>query len=123
MSIAPEDLLTWADSLPSGSEVCCRAAVSRAYYAAYHDCVSFHDALPVPGIAPPHGGVHELLCGRLQNPAPETKDPLRTRSRTRAQFLRALKHMRTVADYYLQDNVDHAVVANAISKARQIMQT
>ena len=118
MSTTPDDLLAWVKGQSAETEAACRAVVSRSYYAAYHHCDAFHNALPSPGAAlPGSGGVHDQLIHRLQNPAPETKDDLRVRSKRKVQFLRTLKHMRVSADYFLQTDLDSVSTSNAVAKA------
>lgn len=121
MSLTPDALLIWAKTQQQDTEAGCRAVVSRSYYAAFHHCDVFHTTLPAPGVAAPTGGMHDDLCHRLQQPAPETKDELRIRSKRKASLLRALKHMRVEADYQLQNTVDQADANNAAAKAEQAM--
>ena len=61
MSVTPNDLLNFARELHQGvsAEVNDRNTISRAYYAAYHAAMAFHEALPSGGDVPPdHVGAH-----------------------------------------------------------------
>lgn len=120
MSLTPEELLEWAKNQPQDAEASCRAVMSRAYYAAYHHCHAFHLSLPAPGISSETGGVHEKLIHQLQYPAPETKGELRVQSKRKAQLLRALKHIRVMADYDLQTDIDDTYSSNAVAKAETL---
>ncbi len=125
MSITPESLMKWVESLDLDCEEACRASVSRAYYAAYHDCLDFHNALPAPGASRTGCGVHENLIYQLQNPSPESKkDPeLSKRSKTRAYLLRVIKPFRVQADYSLAINFDKCDADNMTAKALETMKT
>ena len=97
------DLLEWSrNNISTDCEVTLRAAGSRAYYFAYHECKRWHDELPVPGsdtgVA---GGVHQRLINRLSKPAPEIDSEIRKKSRTIAYILGAMKALRHKADYDL----------------------
>lgn len=120
MSVAPEDLLQWSKQQPRIGECDQRAVVSRAYYAAYHDCVQWHSGLPAPGILSPTkaGGVHHELIDRLSNPATSVSLSKKTLSRQRAYMLRELHALRVNADYKLQGPVPDA--ADAVQKAEKI---
>ena len=123
MSITPASLIKWAESIPLDCEENYRASASRAYYAAYHDCQAFHGSLPAFGIGLTSCGVHENLVHRLQHPAPETKEPERTRSKKRGQYLRAIKHLRGRADYDITLEFDECDARNMLAKASEIMRT
>jgi len=123
MTISPQCLLSWAENQPKTDETDYRACISRAYYAAYHDCKRFHDSLPSPGAGASSGGVHEDLCHRLIHTSPETKkdQQLNERSQKRVAFLRPLKHKRGIADYELNETISLTDAANIIAKAKLIM--
>lgn len=103
MSITAADLRALASDLANQSGECAhRAAISRAYYAAFHHCRQWHDSLPAPGSSTGKGGgAHQLLINQLQNPAPEVIDPNRQKSRRAAVNLTALRAQRNIADYDL----------------------
>lgn len=46
MPVTPPDLLRFAKTLECNSETACRAAISRAYYCAYHAAVPIAQRLP-----------------------------------------------------------------------------
>ncbi len=105
----PVELFELAKELRvAGSEVRFRAAASRAYYALYHHCLAFHNALPVPGIsaAAGIGGDHINLVHQLTHPAPEiSKDrpEIHDRSRRLGVMLNTMRGLRHNADYRLSD--------------------
>jgi len=70
MSVQASDLLALAGTLASGvCEAEWRCAVSRGYYAAFHACGDWHNALPMPGSnSGLGGGMHQELINRLRNP-------------------------------------------------------
>lgn len=121
MSVSPLDLLQWAKQQPSHSECDHRAVVSRAYYAAYHDCVQWHSALPAPGSLSPSfkgGGMHHELFDRLSNPGAGMDGPKKMHSRKRAYALRELHALRVNADYKLQEPAPDGI--DAVQKAERI---
>jgi hypothetical protein len=123
MSITPASLMKWVESLDLDCEEACRASVSRAYYAAYHDCLAFHGGLPTQGVSRTACGIHENLIHQLQHPSPETKKnpELINRSKTRAYLLRVIRPFRVQADYEMRQDIDHCYTSNAIAKASQVM--
>lgn len=122
MSVAPADLLAWAQTVPCANEVEARAAVSRAYYAAFHRCKDWHAKLPVPGfnVGPP-SGVHQQLLNQLRNPAPQCSSAQASLSRQLSYALQDLKGDRFSADYELHKTIGSADVAVACSKAATIL--
>ena len=66
MPISPKQLLDYAISLSSSSfEMDCRMSANRAYYAAYHKCISLANDMDPP--AKTSGGVHEQLVKTFEN--------------------------------------------------------
>lgn len=122
MSIAKEDLLTLAGELvESASEVHWRSGVSRAYYAAYHGCQEWHEALPMPGILGGPTGVHQSFLHQLRNPAPETKGDIRVLSKALAPFLESLRNSRNEADYHLDSFINQEYARNALERAKHLL--
>lgn len=123
MSVTKEDLLLLANELVlAASEVQWRAAVSRAYYAAYHGCLEWHSGMPLPGSSNGiGGGVHQQLLNRLRNGAPEWSQPQRTLGRVLCHQLGALKARRTIADYDLGEPFDNALAAANCASAAQLV--
>lgn len=125
MSVDKEALLALANELGSGvSECYLRTSISRAYYAAYHGCDTWHKALPMPGTdTGPAGGRHQQLLNRLYNPAPEVKDPVeRSTSKILSSQLGALRGYRVTADYMLGETVDQALQATSYALAQKIFE-
>lgn len=99
-----------------------RSAVSRAYYAAYHDCLGWEQTLGFCGIEPPDlRGSHILLSSRLSSPHPMIAPNSKSLSRQRGYALRAFHTMRVVADYKLEQSVSLEDAHQAIADARRIM--
>ncbi|QGJ20341.1 hypothetical protein [Polaromonas sp. Pch-P] len=126
MSITPTDLLGLAAQLAAASdatEVSYRGAVSRAYYAAYHDSDVWHSQLPVPGFLPAQfaGGMHSQLCHRLANPDATLHADRKVRSKQRGYVLKVLHALRICSDYELSEVVGAEDSQQAISDAQKII--
>ena len=122
MSVTKEDLLLLANELlQRATEVHCRAAVSRAYYAAFHGCVAWHAGMSVPGSNTGNGGVHVQFISRLRNGAPEWSASHRILGRVIAAQLSALKLQRKIADYDLDEPFDNALAMSNCALAAQIL--
>ena len=123
MSIQKEDFLTLASELCVGTaETHWRSAVSRAYYAAYHGCNDWHDALPMPGSnSGPNGGVHQKLINRLRNPDTTVPATARDLSKILGTKLDVLRGQRGKADYQLPETVDIIQAQNAYELATVIL--
>lgn len=123
MSTTVSGLLASAEFLlQNGSnEADRRACISRAYYAAYHDCKCWHDALPIMGALPAQGGgVHADLIGRLQNPLVRDSEQAKN-SRRRAYMLKAMKDVRTKADYQLSDEISSVETEQLLVNAKAVI--
>lgn len=123
MSVTKEDLLQLARELVlTADEVQWRAAVSRAYYAAYHGCVVWHEGMPTPGSAGSKPvGVHQTLLNQLRNGAPEWTPDHKFLGRTLSAQLNALKAKRKVADYSLDEFFDQALAASDCAAAENLV--
>jgi uncharacterized protein (UPF0332 family) len=122
MSITASDIVTHAKALQAnGSEAEQRNVMSRAYYAAYHDCNAWHRALPTPGSVgtAAAGGVHSQLIAVLSNPMVKGRDA--TRSKMRGYRLKALKMIRTKADYQLEESIETSEAPQSIEDAEAIL--
>lgn len=124
MSVTASDIIALAKTLhgQQHSEAHHRAVVSRAYYAAYHDCYAWHVALPSPGTcgsATQASGVHDQLIASLTNPTVKGQDA--TKSRMRGYALKALKQMRVCADYRLAETVTDHDALQAIANSENIL--
>lgn len=105
------------------AEVQCRTAISRAYYAAYHDSKDWHGALPVPGrlTGTSSVGVHAELTQRLSSPDASLAADQKTKSRKRAYALRELHQQRVDADYDLAESIGAELARQAIQNAKTII--
>lgn len=125
MPVVCTDFFAFAESIKADSdEISFRAAISRAYYGAYHACQQWHDTkLPVAG----HdigmsGGVHQTLINQLTNPDPGCGRDLGNYSKSLGYGLRALKELRTTADYQLSETVDKEQMRNARAQAKLLIE-
>lgn len=90
-------------------EVSQRSAISRAYYAAYHEAKAWHCNLPEPGtMGNAKGGSHDILIHQLANPMGRTKrdSGLQNQSKRFANELQRLRALRNAADYDINDVFD-----------------
>ncbi|SPD65474.1 conserved protein of unknown function [Cupriavidus taiwanensis] len=101
-----------AQKLPETCEESCRAKISRAYYALFHEAKLFHQALPSKGHLPADGGgVHKKLYFALCNPT-VTDDALQAKSRLAGTHLGLARELRDSADY----EMGSAVTKNDVMK-------
>lgn len=123
MSSTHQDLIGLAHELKTGAtEAHWRSAVSRGYYAAYHGCQIWHNALKVPGSNEgPPGGSHQQLINRLGHPAPEVKGGERPLSKSLSTFLGLLHIKRCAADYQLDKTIDQVAAQTACKEAELIL--
>ncbi len=122
MSIQPTDLLDLAERLETGAECDRRASISRSYYAAYHLCLDWHQALPEPGsVAGKAGGKHQELINQLQNPGPGIPQELKKLSRKLAIKLQTLRDRRVLADYKLRDALADNEAVTQLQQSRDMM--
>ena len=123
MSIGVADLIAYASDITTGeSEVAARAAISHAYYAAFHDCRRFEAELGHEGACPEsQKGTHNQLCWRLRQPhmaVPRERKLLSTR---RGILLRKLHEDRVRADYELEEQVVAEDARQAIADSQEII--
>lgn len=120
MSVSPTNLLQLSKDLlaQAKSEVDFRNAIGRAYYAAFHAAVAFHDSLPTPGELPPKRmGMHMELAYQLSRPTLSQSDPRFKISRTLGNDLNWLHNERIQADYKLNALVTPAEAATVIQRS------
>lgn len=121
MSVRAADFLECAQAIASrGDEIGSRAAVSRAYYAAYHDSVDWESKLPHLGTVRRPGGMHHELFERLTNAHVALPREAKLRSTKRGILLRKLHGDRVRADYTLDQDVDVVEGAQAVADAQVI---
>lgn len=127
MAVSPAELLAAAADLTSkteGIEAKARAAISRVYYAAYHDCLAWHAALSAPGTVPSdvrNQGVHVEFAAQLQNPASSLTDDQKRISRAKGVALRRLHGDRVDADYRLRKNISAHDARTVLAAARRLI--
>lgn len=95
MSISNQELIQYSEGLLASGpdEVALRSAVSRSYYAAYHQALDLANKLKCPQPAKDKHGCHEKLIDRYKSMSTETLNI--------SGLLQKQKIMRVVADYKL----------------------
>lgn len=91
-----------------------RAAVSRAYYAAYHRCLHWEEGLPHKSAVRALGGTHEQLIRRLGAPDPRCGEDLVHRSLDLSRLLDQQRERRVDADYHLDKTIDASMMDDQI---------
>lgn len=122
MSVSPQELLDNSRFVQVSQTTECgfRAVASRAYYAAYHAALAFHEGLPSGGLVIKARGLHERLVEQLKNPSFTSTDPRFSQSRRIGIMLADAHRNRVLADYRLSDPFDASVVADVMDKADKI---
>ena len=108
-----------------GNEVATRAAIGRQYYAAFHKCRTWHEALSQPGNSMMRGanaGAHLQLISALQYPAETLPVPVRQRSRFLGAKLDILRIRRHWADYDIHESVKAGEPENQERVAAAVME-
>ena len=129
MAVSTQELLDCASLLTrdtGGTEARARAAISRTYYAAYHNCVEWHGSLRAQGTVPSdfaERGVHVEFAARLQNPDKTLPLEEQVVSRSRGVALRQLHGDRVNADYRLKKIVTAQDARTSLAKAKRIIAT
>lgn len=124
MSVSNKEFLSYASAIVSGpaAEIEIRAAISRAYYCAYHSAKDFHKGLDSPGSAGADNcGVHETLIRQLTNPTVKA-DTIRSKSKSVGYLCRSLKGEREDADYDLKIEIPASTAQQVISDTNTLLQ-
>lgn len=123
MAIDCKDLLAYARQLGrQDSELGCRSAISRAYYAAFHRCRLWEQTLPELGRNEgPAGGSHQELINRLKHPAERCGELLKERSRQNGVQLEVQRRRRVQADYHLEEAVASSAMHDQLSQAQEVL--
>lgn len=102
-------------------EVKRRAAISRAYYAAYHRCFDWEKKLPLAG--EDHGlrGSHEALIARLQHPLERCDEPAADCSRHIGERLDIQRENRVLADYKVKQQLPSRVLSEQLKLAAEVI--
>lgn len=105
MPISCKQIAEVADGLYlSSDEAPQRSAVSRSFYAAFHRCGEWRDALPgAASIGGYAGGTHQQLLNQLRAADRTCTDEQKKRGRFMATKLEVLRQRRVLADYSLAD--------------------
>lgn len=104
------------------TEVRRRSAVSRAYCASYHRCQRWEALLPYKSTCRSRGGTHAQLIDRLSEPNPFCGKALMDRSEALGELLAKLRHLRVIADYRLEHEIDRKVMESQIDRLKQVFE-
>lgn len=103
MPVTNDDFIESARKMfHGGREIDFRNAVSRAYYAAYHEAKKIADQ-HANGVPHSKAGVHEKIIQKLKNHAGGNNEPI---IRQIGDMLKHCKSQRIKADYKLSTNVN-----------------
>ena len=122
MAIEPQDFVHFAEQVAATDEAGMRAAVSRAYYGAFHGTLRFEQALPSGGIPSREEGMHGMLYQRLLAPTIAKEDRRHAVSRRLGVMGQQLHALRIRADYRLNDTISEGDRDQAILQARKILE-
>lgn len=124
MSVSAADLLNHATDVLSSAacEASYRTSIGRAYYAAMHQCRSFHNSLKDPGTAQKKRmGSHAKLIQQLLHPT--IKDKIKKEKSIKMGLdLKEMKAMRTIADYELGEAVTRFDAEDTVEYAEIIFE-
>ncbi|MBO9687290.1 MAG: hypothetical protein J7598_11800 [Mitsuaria chitosanitabida] len=99
-----------------------RSAISRAYYAAYHRCQEWEQALPALGAnMGEEGGRHQELINRLKHPDRTCSAILKLRSKANGVQLEVQRERRVKADYRLGDWVSEKELGEQLDQVAQLI--
>ena len=121
MSVTPEDWLNEARRHVDGvEEISLRTAISRGYYAAYHQALTVKPMCPAPPPLPPdkREGVHAALIRQFRS-APKNTRGLPA-FRQISAYLAKGHALRVIADYKLDKTVCSSQALDSIDCAEQI---
>jgi hypothetical protein len=123
MPITSKELLQLAQELAaSPTEVKRRAAISRAYYAAYHRCFDWEKKLPLAG--EDHGlhGSHAALIARLKHPHERCEEAAADCSRRVGAQLEVQREHRALADYKVKQHLPSRMLAEQLRLAADVIE-
>ena len=124
MSVKPVDFLAVAATMEKGTECEVRSSISRSYYAAFHACLAWHNALKAPGsVSGTAGGKHQQLINKLKNPAREISAALRGESKRLGMKLEILRGRRVTADYVLDETISISESSTQLIQATAVLDT
>ena len=125
MPVKPRDLFDSARLIRAQqlNEAGCRAAINRAYYAAFHAARSFHSSLPMPGRVGTANGTHEQLIAQLISPGVPSDHPKYYDSQSIGYILRDIYKLRVTSDYYLAEGVEADDAEEAILTSEKILKS
>jgi uncharacterized protein (UPF0332 family) len=110
MAIDKQEFLVFAKGLPVDSEINNRNAISRSYYTAYHSCLEVYK----PNLTTIHGGVHSQLIESLEKSTDQN-------DRKIGFILKDIRNRRSIADYFLNDEVTESDRDKAIKSTERLV--
>ncbi|WP_431049100.1 hypothetical protein [Roseateles sp. L2-2] len=123
MPINSKELLQLAQELAaSPTEVKRRAAISRAYYAAYHRCFDWEKKLPLAGEDQGLHGSHETLIARLKNPHERCDKAAAECSRRIGAQLEIQREHRSWADYKVKHHLPSRMLTEQLQLAAAVIE-
>lgn len=123
MSISCNDLFEYAQKLAElgEAEVEYRAAISRAYYAAFHYAAQFYKQVYGVDLPQERGmGMHKTLINYLKNPECEEKE-LRDKSKNLGEKLQKVMLTRINADYKITWQIPKSIALMHLAEVRRIL--
>ncbi|ANH69909.1 hypothetical protein [Mitsuaria sp. 7] len=123
MPINSKELLQLARELAeSPTEVKRRAAISRAYYAAYHRCFDWEQKLPLAGEDQGLRGSHEALIARLRHPHERCDETAAECSRHIGERLDIQREHRVLADYKVKRMLPSRMLSEQLRLAAEVIE-
>ena len=114
MAVTPHALFEAARGLEQGgSEVDLRNAASRAYYAAYHQCLRL-DPAPAAQSPPNHRGVHRMVIDALTSAGDAKLKSL-------GYMLEQCRKLRVKADYHIESEFPSSDARTALAQCARIL--
>jgi len=120
MAVLPEQLVDLAAELlnPNPSEPRCRAAISRAYYGAFHAAQQVCPKGAQRSGNEKHGSHEAMIVAMTKHRGTDERDNL---IRNVGHLLNQLRPRRRDADYRLEKNIDQRVAERVICEARIVL--
>lgn len=118
MSVTHREFLSSAESTARGvAEIDFRNAASRAYYSAFHACLSAASFCPIAAV--PNAGQHEKLIQRFKRyPSADPRFPLANKI---ANLLDQAKGLRVRADYKIVSPFKKSVTETQIHNVKRLL--
>lgn len=126
MAINPKDLLMLATRQAEHSgEAWRRSAVSRAYYASFHQCLQWHGGKALDGeqVGYSRGGVHRHLLDQLSERGRGGSRKQKRQCKRLSHLMREQRQRRVAADYAIDKEINADQVNAQLDDARSVFET